>query len=84
MRTRAMKEHDIGHTLDVGCQNVSSLPFSCLAMDATISGAQGCWKMGGGSVTGKRQTGFILMLVQTLNLISWVIFILSPIGRLIK
>lgn len=84
MRTRAMKERDIGHILDVGCQNVSSLPFSCPAMDATIGGAQSCWKMGGGSVTGKRQTGFILKFVQTLDLISWVRFILSPIGRLIK
>lgn len=81
MRMGAMKESDIGHMLDVGLQNWSSLPFSCLAIDAAINGAQSCWNLDGGSVIGKRQTDFIYFnACIDPGMISWVRLILLPIG----
>lgn len=45
MRTRVTKEHDIGHTLDMRIKNLSSLLFSCLAMDIAtmMPRAAGTW-----------------------------------------
>lgn len=79
-RMGAMKECDMGHMLDVGLQSWPFLPFSCLAIEAAINGAQSCWDLDGGSVIGKRQTGFILILVQTLECFPGVRLILLPIG----
>lgn len=74
--------------LDVELKNLFSLPSYCIAMDAAISGTQSCWNLDGGSVTGKRQIGFILMLVQNLDFLGEVhlvtIWCLLTLTRLIK
>lgn len=70
MRVKRGPDHGIGHMLDVELENALSLPSYGVAMDAAIGGTRSCWNLDGGSVTAKRQTGFILMLVQNLDFLG--------------